>query len=293
MEQNDADSEVALRGYGDAVDLAVRAPTLAGVIVALLLSASGGPVVTFDADNMFDHRAHSEPPRRLLGRPAGPLPILDEHHREHRHAWRSASETMSAADLAIVLGATIGGAVVLLHRGLRACWAKSPWIPTLGCCVDSRGSMAPSHSGIACSARKGPSSSSRPRCAAPCSSASLHCWRASWTDHPGPSNLSSYAVCPIDNSQTRKPAATEAPYGDAMIQAELMGGHHRMERRGSWSAGYVVVLPGAVTFIVDCFLPYRESPSRPRRPSLLPAVHTSEGIGSTQSVGGFSSCSEG
>ena len=37
MEQNDADSEVALRGYGDAVDLAVRAPTLAGVIVALLV----------------------------------------------------------------------------------------------------------------------------------------------------------------------------------------------------------------------------------------------------------------
>jgi hypothetical protein len=37
MDQNDADSEVALRGYGDAVDLAVRAPTLAGVIVALFV----------------------------------------------------------------------------------------------------------------------------------------------------------------------------------------------------------------------------------------------------------------
>jgi hypothetical protein len=69
--------------------------------------------------------AHAESPPRLSHRPARPLAILLEHRGERRHAWRLASETMSAADLAIGLGATIGGAVVLLHRGLRARWAKS------------------------------------------------------------------------------------------------------------------------------------------------------------------------
>jgi uncharacterized membrane-anchored protein len=37
MDQNEADSEAALRGYGDAVDLAVKAPTLFGVIVGLVV----------------------------------------------------------------------------------------------------------------------------------------------------------------------------------------------------------------------------------------------------------------
>ena len=42
---------------------------------------------------------------------------------------------------------------------------------------------------------------------------------------------------------------------DAMIRAESEEGT-RMERRGSGSAGYVIVLVGVVTFIVGCFLPY-------------------------------------
>ena len=60
-----------------------------------------------------------------------------------------------------------------------------------------------------------------------------------------------------------------------------------MERRGSWSAGYVVVLPGAVTFIVDCFHPYW-GVTEPTSASLsFYRLFIPEGIGSTQRVGGF------
>jgi hypothetical protein len=63
-----------------------------------------------------------------------------------------------------------------------------------------------------------------------------------------------------------------------------------MERRGSGSAGYVIVLLGIIAFVVGCFLPYWDLPSGMRplnyNTSYFRLVIV-EGAGAAANVGGF------
>ena len=60
-----------------------------------------------------------------------------------------------------------------------------------------------------------------------------------------------------------------------------------MERRGSRSAGYAIVLVGVIAFIVGCFLPYW-GVTEPLSASLsLYRLYNTDDIGATQSVGGL------
>lgn len=59
-----------------------------------------------------------------------------------------------------------------------------------------------------------------------------------------------------------------------------------MERRGSRSAGYVIVLLGAATFLVGCFLPYWGVSLTSASLSLYRLI-VPQGLGAAGTVGGF------
>ena len=168
---------------------------------------------------------------------------------------------------------------------------EEPWIPTLDVASIPVALWPQATQGLHVQPGRGPAVH---RGLGQClqSSASLHCWRASWTDHPGPSN----------RVATRSAPSTTRRHVSRGHGSTLWGCHDSSGVDGRTP-------PDGAPRIVVRRLRSRAARGRHLHRGLLPPLLGShradlgvplstgcsylEGIGSTQSVGGFSSCSEG